>query len=106
MKKISLAKQEEQANEKASEDKTETTADQDEAKETDDADQPVLKIEDLRMIAANFVSAAKQKELKALFGEFEDEDGNPGIKLSSIQEKDYHAFVERAKERLAELGVE
>lgn len=97
------AKREEQATETVSEEKTETTPSDNEPVETD---QPALKIEDLRMIAAKFVSAAKQKELKALFGEFEDVDGNAGIKLSSIQEKDYHAFVERAKERLAELGVE
>ena len=96
-------KQEEAATEKVTEDNTEISSQEDESTE---AGQPALKIEDLRMIAAKFVSAAKQKELKALFGEFEDEDGNPGIKLSSIQEKDYHAFVERAKERLAELGVE
>lgn len=97
------AKQEEPVTEKATEEKTETAPAENEVVV---ADHPTLKIEDLRMIAAKFVSAAKQKELKALFGEFEDEDGNAGIKLSSIQEKDYHAFVERAKERLAELGVE
>lgn len=97
------AKNEETATESVPEEDTETASVENEAVV---ADQPALKIEDLRMIAAKFVSAAKQKELKALFGEFEDEDGNPGIKLSSIQEKDYHAFVERAKERLAELGVE
>ncbi|MER2154736.1 MAG: hypothetical protein ABS917_11125 [Solibacillus sp.] len=97
------AKNEEPATEKVPEEESETTTVEDEAVVVD---QPALKIEDLRMIAAKFVSAAKQKELKALFGEFKDEDGNPGIKLSSIQEKDYHAFVERAKERLAELGVE
>lgn len=93
----------------ANETDSEETVSEDTSKEdgaTEDEPENELTVADLRVVAAKFVSAAKQKELKDLFGEFNDENDVPAVKLSAIQPKDFQAFMERAKERLAELGVE
>lgn len=94
--KVADKQKSEQKTEKKTETKTET--------ENVDSDEPThnITIEEVRAVAAKLSKAGHQKELKAIFQQFNDEVGEPAGKLSAIQEADYPQLIEKIKAALGE----